>query len=562
MIKHCGPISGIATYGGNLVATAGYDNNLILWDATTKKSLAKGVHDHLTNQATFSPDGKYLLSSSSDYTSRLWTVPDLKLVAVLAEHDDDVEMSTFHPTKQLIATASRDHRVRVYDFTGALVQEFHGHEADVISVEWDRERDEVISSSDDGTIKRWSLQTGTMVHEIDMDGIETDTIAISSDGTIYAGNDNGEIIRIRLDESTAYPAHAAGIKRLVYEAQTGRLVSLSYDRTLMVWDTTGDELVPLKGSALPAQVWPRSCAFLDTDTLAFATFGSTYATWDMSADTWSLDGVEGTRCINAVTSFNGRLWTIGDAGILQVAGTDHTDVGSLCNFLTVVGDRVVTGGQMGTVFDADTGAVIYQHHSPLNCGAAFERDGMPHVVIGAYTGEGIVLRLNQDRFEVVQITPLHANAIKGVATSEGVIFSVCADGAAAWHSCQTLEKLAYLQAAHDRIANGCAAMPGGRFASISRDLKLRIWKDQTAQVIDTPFDHSIKCVAASSDGRYIAAGAYNGLTGVYDTEQNDWTTIYRATTAGVSCMYYDSEADVFRAASYDGNVYTLQAGRP
>jgi WD40 repeat protein len=121
------------------VLTAGYDNQVILCQQSDKRPIARSWHDHLANQASFSPDGRFALTSSSDYGARLWTVPDLRLVAVFAAHDDDVEMSVFHPRKQWVATASRDHRVRVYDFTGKLVTTMTGHTADVISVEWARD---------------------------------------------------------------------------------------------------------------------------------------------------------------------------------------------------------------------------------------------------------------------------------------------------------------------------------------------------------------------------------------------------------------------------------------
>src|SRR5579883_2794411 len=82
MIKHTSPISGIATYKNQFVATAGYDNRVILWEAKTKTSIACGFHDHLVNQCQFSSDGKYLVSSSSDYSARLWSIPEMKLIAV------------------------------------------------------------------------------------------------------------------------------------------------------------------------------------------------------------------------------------------------------------------------------------------------------------------------------------------------------------------------------------------------------------------------------------------------------------------------------------------------
>ncbi|MEJ1199872.1 MULTISPECIES: WD40 repeat domain-containing protein [unclassified Streptomyces] len=558
MIRHRGPISGIAAYDNTYVATAGYDNQVVLWNAADRRPLARGLHDHLANQVSFSPDGTYLLTSSSDYTARLWSLPDLKLVTVFSNHDDDVEMSVFHPTEPLIATASRDHRVRVYGFDGELRFVFEGHTADVISVEWAGDRDELISSSDDGTIKRWSLSKGEKVADIDLGGVETDTVALASNGIVYAGNDDGEIVLVR-DESTAtHPAHEAGIKRLVHNAARQLLVSLSYDRTLRVWDTS-DGLAPVASSSLPSDVWPRSCAFLDDNTLVFATFGTSYATYRIDGDSWDLVGVDATPGVNAVITRRGARLTVGDAGILWEDGAERARTGSLCNFLTEVGDRVVTGGQMGTVFDALTGKVLHQHRSPLNCGAAFVREGLPHVVIGTYTGEGLVFSLRPDgQFRLEETLNLHGNAVKGVAVSGDWIFSVSADAEAAWFSTASLTETRRAPQAHDKIANGCVGLGDGAFASVSRDLKLRVWTgDDAAVTLDTPHDHSIKCVSASADGRYIATGSYNGLVAVHDRATGTWPTVTRPTTAGISSLHYDGEAKTFLAGSYDSTVYEV-----
>ncbi|KND35283.1 WD40 repeat domain-containing protein [Streptomyces acidiscabies] len=557
MIRHNGPISGIAAHDGRFVATAGYDNQLVLWDVATRRALARAVHDHLANQVSFSPDGRHLVSSSSDYTARLWSVPDLKLLAVLSDQEDDVEMSAFHPVKPLIATASRDHRVRVYDFSGVLLHTFTGHTADVISVEWAYGSDELVSSSDDGTIKRWSIGTGGLVSDTDLGDVETDTLAVTPDGTVFAGNDEGEIVELRGEGTATHHAHEAGIKRLVLDAAHGRMVSLSYDRTMRVWDVT-DGLRPVAASTFPADVWPRSCAFLDEDTLVFATFGSSYAIHRIGSGSWDLDHVEPTHGVNAVAVHEGARLTIGDAGILRRDGVPVAETGSLCNFLTPVAGRVFSGGQMGTVFDALTGEVLHQHRSPLNCGAAFERDGVPHVVLGAYTGEGLVFSVGPDGAVKHEATlPLHAGAVKGVAVSDGQIFSVCADAAASWFSTADFAELARADAAHDRIANGCAALPGGQFASVSRDLVLRLWDGASATSHSTPHDHSIKCVTASPDGRYVATGSYNGLVAVFDTGSRAWSAVRRPTTSGISSLTYDIDAGVFLAGSYDGQVYEV-----
>ncbi|WP_323851709.1 WD40 repeat domain-containing protein [Xenorhabdus szentirmaii] len=74
-MKHFSPISGIASFQERYLATAGYDNQVILWDAQNKQAIHRVNHDHLANQCSFSPDGRWLVSASSDYSARIWEVP-------------------------------------------------------------------------------------------------------------------------------------------------------------------------------------------------------------------------------------------------------------------------------------------------------------------------------------------------------------------------------------------------------------------------------------------------------------------------------------------------------
>lgn len=559
MIEHRSPISGIAAFGDKYVATAGYDNQVILWDQAKACALTRVVHDHLANQCGFSPDGTLLVTSSSDYTARLWTVPELRLRAVLNDQADDVEMSTFHPTRDLIATASRDHHVRVYDFDGALVRRFEGHTADVISVEWAGDGDELITSSDDGTVRRWSLATGGAVGMIDMGGVETDTISIGGDGTLYAGNDDGEIVVIRGTDTRAVPAHAAGIKRLVLDNRRNLMVSLSYDRTMLLWDTSGGELTQIDKADIPDDVWPRSCAFAAGRTLVFGTFGATYRTYDYGAREWLAATVNPTYGLNAACAYAGSVYSIGDAGIALRDGQPHAELGSLCNFLTPLSSLVVTGGQLGKVMDALTGRVLHQHRSPLNCAARFTRNGEEHVIVGAYTGEGLVFRVTEDgQLRHVEDVRLHENAVKGVAASGGRLFSVCADTAVAWHDAQTLELVHRIDGAHDRIANACVGLSDGHFASVGRDLKLRLWApDFSCTTVDTPHPNSIKCIAADPTGDLIATGSYHGHVALFDRAAGGWTAMLRPTTSGISSMAFDAGRGLFLASSYDGSVYEI-----
>ncbi len=560
MIEHRAPISGIAASGDAFVATAGYDNQVILWDARRKTPLARSFHDHLANQVSFSACGRYLVTASSDRTARVWNVPEMTLLSVLGHHQDDVEMAVFHPSKPLVATASRDHRVRVFSLDGGLVRTFEGHEADVISVEWAGDGD-LCSSSDDGTVRRWSLSTGAQSGAFDMKGVETDTLVMAPDGAIYAGNDDGEIIAIRDGGQRAYPAHEAGIKRLVLDAAGRALVSVSYDRTLKIWDLQAGEPALRMTTSLPAVLWPRSCAFQGEHRLVLGTFGSSYAVFDCRTGIWDLNGVSATSGVNAVAFTGEDVYDVGDAGACRKNGRPHLELGSLCNFLTPFAGAVLTGGQIGVVFDAATGRRLHEHHSPLNCAAVFTRGGRETAIVGTYTGEGLIFALDGAGVPVFEGTvKLHDNAVKSLACSGDLIFSVSATGAAAFHSTLDFSTVVEPARSHDKIANGCAALPDGRFASVSRDLKLRLWErpvegHAAVKAFATPHANSIKCTAASGSG-LVATGSYGGRLSVFDPRTESWIFDERLTASGISSLC--ARGDGFLASSYDGEVYFVE----
>jgi WD40 repeat protein len=558
-MRHDAPISGVAAHPSGYVATAGYDNRVILWNATGAP-VARGWHDHLANQCMFNHDGTLLTSASSDYSARIWSVPSMRLVALLRGHQDDVEMAAFSPDGTMVATCSRDRTVRVHGIDGRELALLEGHGADVISVVWSPDGRELISSSDDGTVRRWDVAGSRQVALMDTGGIETDTLCVARSGTIFAGDDEGRLSVMTGDDVHRVQAHRAGIKRVVWDESSRQLLSLSYDRTVRLWRyNDGGALEPHAEGQLPSEVWPRSAAFTKDDTVVFATFGSSFATWTPPSNRWDVSNVGPTGGVNAVLALRDGLHTIGDAGLWKVDGTTKGSMGSLCNFLADFDGSLLTGGQMGALFDARTGEVITHHRSPLNCAATFMRHGQPHAVIGTYTGEGLVVaRAADGTIGVVECIRMHANAIKGLACDGRTIFSVCADASVAWHDVETFQPLKHIAQAHDRITNGCSTIEEGTFASVGRDLTLRLWTPQGMERFETPHRHSIKCVAASVDGATLATGGYDGTVAVFNTVTRSWMGTCRASSGGLSSLTPDLGGEGYFAGGYDGHVYRVK----
>lgn len=562
MTQHLAPISGIDT-AAHLVATAGYDNQVILWDCGGR-SIASARHDHLANQCRFSPSGRLLVSASSDYTARVWSVPSLSPVALLSGHRDDVEMAVFSPDERRVATASRDRQVRIFDTASGTLQAcLEGHRADVISVEWAAGGNQLVSSGDDGTIRRFSASNGELLDTIDLDGVEADTVVCGPGGVFFVGTDHGEIVTLRGAARHVTAGHASGIKRLVFQVSTGTLLSASYDRLVKLWQVGPDGALALQHAfTAPPLVWLRCAAFASRSSILFGTFGSSFARYDRAAAQWDLAGVGDTPGVNAARCFGGAVYTVGDAGVVRRDDTVVRRLGSLCNFLVEFDGRLLTGGHLGQLFDALTGEVLHTHHSPLNCGAAFQRNGAAHVAIGSYTGECMILRHGPGRtLELVEVLRPHDNAVKGIAANGSQLFTVCATGAAAFTSIASFTRERLLPSAHDRISNGAALLVDGGFASISRDRLLRLWRGEHVRKIATPHTHSIKCVAVCPRTGLIATGSYNGLLAIYDEPADSWVNVARPTSAGISSLAPGPQPGVFLASSYDGQVYSIAACR-
>ncbi|MGN6421815.1 MAG: WD40 repeat domain-containing protein [Asticcacaulis sp.] len=556
-MKHQGPIAGIASHG-DYVATAGYDNQLILWDRLTRKALARGLHDHLINACSFSHSGEFIVTASSDYSARIWSVPDLRLTSCLFGHEDDVDMAAFSPDDSLIATCALDRKVRIFDVKGNCLGVFEGHEGNIISLDWASDGTTVMSSSVDGTVRVWDVATGLERRRYDLQGVRTDTIAVTQAGDIIAGDDNGQIVILRDDGANAIMAHAAGVKKIVWHEPSRRLLSLGYDGALAVWSLSSSAALTLVDRApLPPMVWARAACMLSTHELGVGVFGSTYASYDLLNQTWNLEGVEPDRSLNAVCVAADQVYAIGDAGVLLENGRAICDMRSLCNFLQTAAERLFSGGHLGQLYDARSGEVLYQHDSPLNCACAFERHGRPHLAVGAYTGEVLVFDVGDGQCRLVAAQRVFENAVKGLAASEREIFSLCANRKATIIDILTLRPSRSLDHTHDKIANACCYIKGQGFASVGRDRTLRLWFAEETSVYDTPHNRSVKTLCASLDGRLIASGAYSGTVAIFDLQQRAFTAFYRPSASGISSLSWDGVAQGFLAASYDGSIYPI-----
>jgi toxoflavin biosynthesis protein ToxC len=550
-MHHTGPIAGVAAHD----AWVAYDNRLILWDRHSREAIARTNHDHLVNACDFSQDGQWLVSASSDYSARVWSLPDLRLHAVLDGHEDDVDMACFSPDSARIATCALDRIVRVFDKNGQCHHAMGGHTGNVLSLAWiDNVR--FVTTSVDGTLREWNAETGAALRIIPL-GMRCDCIVVTAGGTLYSGDDAGRIAVITEGQEPAFvTAHAAGVKKLVLSRDGRALVSLGYDRAIIAWDIAESGQPVERGrSVLPPPIWARAAAICPDGRVAVGTFGGTYALFYPDTGAWELQGVTAGLAINAVTESAGALWTIGDNGELRRDGALAGGPGTLCNFLVDTGARLITGGHLGELYDAVSGQILYRHKSPINCAVSFSRNGHTHLAVGTYTGEILVFAINGNLMQLIKTLHPFANAVKGIACNSDSLFAVCANTNIAWLSLHDWREIRRVDKAHARIANACCMLADDGFASVGRDRMLRLWLYDADIALQTPHPNSVKCVAASPCGRWIASGSYGGTVVLFDRVVNAFLPMRRISKAGISTICWSATSRGFVAASYDGVLH-------
>lgn len=267
------------------------------------KDATSGEQDQGTTANNNSADVNVMVDSISQ------PLPNYKLMHHLQGHSDAISSVKFSPDGRWLATTSNDATLKVWDVhSGALMHTFTGHQGGISDLDWSRDSTTIITASDDTSVAAWHLEfdggriKGGRKGRVLLGHLHyVFCVAFNpvSDHLVASGSYDATVRIWDLKKGKCVltlTGHTEPVTSVHFDRDGLRLVSGSWDGTVRVWDL-GPRGLGINGSA----VCVKTLSAPDRPAVGFAKFSPNgkfilASTWDHTIRLW---GVAGERVLKS-----------------------------------------------------------------------------------------------------------------------------------------------------------------------------------------------------------------------------------------------------------------------
>ncbi len=454
---------------GRKIVTASYDGTARIWDSHNGQELMvlNGHEDHVFS-ASFSSDGKRIVTASYDETARIWDSHNGQELMILNGHRRFVTSASFSSDGKRIVTASYDETARIWDsHNGQELMILNGHRRFVTSASFSPDGKKIITGSNDNTARIWDSHNGQELiilnrHEgLVREGLVC-SAAFSPDGKQIVTGSSDKTARIwdshNGQELMVLNGHEDHVFSASFSSDGKRIVTASYDETARIWDShNGQELMILNGHR------------------RFVTSAS------FSSD--------GKRIVTASYDETARIWDSHNGQELMILNGHRRFVTSAS--FSPDGKKIITGSNDNTVriWDSHNGQeliILNRHEGLVREGlvrsAAFSPDGK-QIVTGSSDKTARIWDSHNGQ-ELMVLNGHEDDVLSASFSSDGKqIVTASYDGTARIWDSHNGQELMVLKGYKSSIHSASFFQDGKQIVTASRDKTTRIWDVETGKEI-------------------------------------------------------------------------------
>jgi WD40 repeat protein/tetratricopeptide (TPR) repeat protein len=497
-------------------------------------------HDGRVNDASFSSDGKFVITACEDSVARVYRVGEIKKDEPLhtLKHPGGVTQVRFSPTKNQVLTVCSDFKVRVWNLEQPQepIAEF-AHEGRINSASFDSRGELILTASDDRTARIWDLTkngnslpsfkhiAAVTYGEFSSDGHKIATACADGTARVWDAKTGEAFSKVM--------THQASVVCVKFSPQGDKVLTASKDQTVQVWESNGNSYS--KEIRRRAPLTDASFSPNGRDVLMSSEDG-TARTWNVESKDWRTYVVTHDSSIRDVEiSPDGRLFATGSddntARVWDVLrGPDLAITPPLRHNGTVYRTLFSPDGSMLMTASQDGLVRLWDISSSRREEGAISRSNTIAKKVVYSPDRRQTLKILADGkaqiFEAATEKPL-----TGVLDHSGIILHTIfsPDGTKAvtsgtdrtariWDS-KTGDAVGEEMRHGSDVVYACFSPNGSMIATAGADNMARVWDASTGMAITPPMRHNgrVDRVVFSPDGRCLLTLSADGTARVWDS---------------------------------------------